>query len=140
MYSTRFHGLVLKFFVSQRRARRWWVNNTKMSTNISLVGQTSDRMYPSLMRWTWIVNNVPGLGVRGYAAHSQDIAINDKDGGARGNIPYSAPNYLPPIIQSAYRSKDGNFVLENSNLKATINADGQLIQLVDKHSERYTLS
>ncbi|KAI9311476.1 galactose mutarotase-like domain-containing protein [Dichotomocladium elegans] len=40
----------------------------------------------------------------------------------------------------AYTTNDGHFVLENTNLKATFNADGQLLELVDKHTpERQSL-
>ena len=36
----------------------------------------------------------------------------------------------------AYSTKENHFVLENVHLKATFNADGQLIELIDKKSNR----
>ncbi|CDS14068.1 hypothetical protein LRAMOSA06239 [Lichtheimia ramosa] len=62
-----------------------------------------------------IVRDVPGLGAAGYVAHSQSFIPMPNDEGAK-----------------AYKNADGTFVLENVNLKATFNGDGQLVQLIDK--------
>ncbi|KAI9489855.1 glycosyl hydrolases family 38 N-terminal domain-containing protein [Zychaea mexicana] len=62
------------------------------------------------------VRSVPGLGAAGYVAHTPDIPTIDAEIGAK-----------------AYKDDDGGyFILENQNLKATFNHDGQLVHLVDK--------
>lgn len=43
-------------------------------------------------------------------------------------------NFL--YINLAYSTKEGHFVLENNHLKATFNSDGQLVELIDKRSNR----
>ncbi|KAI7852311.1 galactose mutarotase-like domain-containing protein [Circinella umbellata] len=60
-----------------------------------------------------LVKNVPGLGASGYVAHTADIAAVDEEIGAKDH-------------------DGGYFILENQNLKATFNHDGQLISLLDK--------
>ncbi|KAI9278933.1 galactose mutarotase-like domain-containing protein [Phascolomyces articulosus] len=60
-----------------------------------------------------LVRNAPGLGVAGYVAHTSDISEIDK--------------------KMAYQDTDGGYyILENQNLKATFNHDGQLVSLLDK--------
>lgn len=39
----------------------------------------------------------------------------------------------------AYTTKSGHFILENPNLRATFNSDGQLLELIDKKSDRGNL-
>lgn len=80
-----------------------------------------------------IVRDVPGLGAAGYVAHSQDFIATADDNGAKGKqgLVTSVRAYIYSY-DVAYKIEDGTFVLENVNLKATFNGDGQLVQLVDK--------
>lgn len=83
-----------------------------------------------------VVRDVPGLGAAGYVAHSQDFIATANDNGAKGKkrlVP--GFGYMINFIHTydiAYQTEDGTFVLENVNLKATFNGEGQLVQLVDK--------
>ncbi|KAI8642212.1 galactose mutarotase-like domain-containing protein [Parasitella parasitica] len=64
-----------------------------------------------------LVENVPGLGASGYVGSGSDFkAVSGKN-----------------------TAHDGHFLLENANLKATFNADGQLVKLIDKRSDRGNL-
>ncbi|KAI8366245.1 galactose mutarotase-like domain-containing protein [Blakeslea trispora] len=68
-----------------------------------------------------LVKNVPGLGASGY------VETNDL-------------KPIPPENSAhAYVTKTGHFVIENSNLRATFNTDGQLVELEDKRSNRGNL-
>ncbi|KAG2205482.1 hypothetical protein INT46_007474 [Mucor plumbeus] len=69
-----------------------------------------------------LVENVPGLGASGYAESTSDFKF----------VPNKEAAY-------AYSTKENHFVLENVHLKATFNADGQLIELIDKKSNRGNL-
>ncbi|KAI8986966.1 galactose mutarotase-like domain-containing protein [Pilobolus umbonatus] len=69
-----------------------------------------------------LVNDVPGLGVSGYVPSTSDVVKVEKKDSA-----------------TAYETKAGEFVLENKKLKATFNVDGQLIELIDKESNRGNL-
>ncbi|KAG1053264.1 hypothetical protein G6F42_028917 [Rhizopus arrhizus] len=68
-----------------------------------------------------IVENVPGLGASGYVEHAKDFKSVSEEKAA-----------------CAYATKDGLFVLENTRLKATFDADGQLVELIDKSSNRFS--
>ncbi|KAI9473459.1 MAG: galactose mutarotase-like domain-containing protein [Benjaminiella poitrasii] len=70
------------------------------------------------------VINVPGLGASSYvySTSSEDFQA----------IP-------PEKAAQAYITKKGHFVLENTNLKATFTANGQLVELIDKNSDRGNL-
>ncbi|CAO3608492.1 unnamed protein product [Mucor fragilis] len=69
-----------------------------------------------------LVENVPGLGASGYIERAKDFTSVSDEKAAR-----------------AYTTKDGLFVLENTHLKASFNADGQLVELIDKNSNRGNL-
>ncbi|ORY96481.1 glycosyl hydrolases family 38 N-terminal domain-domain-containing protein [Syncephalastrum racemosum] len=63
-----------------------------------------------------LVQDVPAMGAAGYEAKGHTVPrIEAKD------------------AAKAYKTDDGSFVLENPNLKAIFNKDGQLIQLTDKN-------
>ncbi|KAI8142671.1 glycosyl hydrolases family 38 N-terminal domain-containing protein [Fennellomyces sp. T-0311] len=64
-----------------------------------------------------LVRNVPGLGATGYIANTSDICSISEENGAK-----------------AYKTDDGCFVLENQNLRAAFNNDGQLVYLLDKNT------
>ncbi|KAI7906375.1 galactose mutarotase-like domain-containing protein [Cokeromyces recurvatus] len=69
-----------------------------------------------------IVKNVPGLGASNYVASAENFHI----------VP-------PEKAAQAYKTEHNHFVLENMNLKATFNPNGQLIELIDKNSTRGNL-
>ncbi|KAG0171993.1 Glycoside hydrolase, 38 vacuolar alpha mannosidase [Apophysomyces sp. BC1034] len=68
-----------------------------------------------------VVNDVHGFGATAFIGGSDIRQINSNE------------------KATAYKTESGDFVLENFNLKATFNADGQLLQLVDKRSNRKPL-
>ncbi|GAA5808553.1 hypothetical protein MFLAVUS_001944 [Mucor flavus] len=70
-----------------------------------------------------LVEHIPGLGASGFIENSLDskkIVTAKKDA-------------------LAYVDKAGHYVLENQNLKASFNSDGQLVELIDKKSDRGNL-
>ncbi|KAG2207470.1 hypothetical protein INT47_004218 [Mucor saturninus] len=69
-----------------------------------------------------LVENIPGLGASGFVENTNDFKF-----------------VLNERAAKAYSTKSGHFVLENINLKATFNSDGQLIELLDKKSDRGNL-
>ncbi|RCH86295.1 Glycoside hydrolase, 38 vacuolar alpha mannosidase, partial [Rhizopus stolonifer] len=69
-----------------------------------------------------LVHDIPGLGVSGYIESTDDLKSVSLEKSAQ-----------------AYKSKKGHFILENMNLKAVFNANGQLVELLDKNSDRGNL-
>jgi hypothetical protein len=86
-----------------------------------------------------LVENVPGLGASGYVESTSDFKTVSSEKVAQGKILLKKKriNTLVKIFMCiAYVTKSGHFVLENPNLKASFNTDGQLVELIDKKSDR----
>ncbi|KAF7725437.1 Glycoside hydrolase, 38 vacuolar alpha mannosidase [Apophysomyces ossiformis] len=89
---------------------------TVPESNTSWIGRQSTNNHEYI-----VVNDAPGFGTTIFPSKDETRQLR------------------PEPEAKAYQTAQGLFVLENDHLKATFNADGQLLQLVDKHTTRKPL-
>ncbi|KAL0080840.1 glycoside hydrolase family 38 protein [Phycomyces blakesleeanus] len=133
----------------RHKAQSYIINSNRREDNYNAVDQDEENGFIVFNTLSWKRSEVLAAPKKKFSddntADNEDdkyIIVEDVDGlSLTGRIRRSVGDdkLAQDNIAKAYETEDGNFMLENSNLKAKFNSDGQLIELIDERVMRGNL-
>ncbi|OAD69350.1 glycoside hydrolase family 38 protein [Phycomyces blakesleeanus NRRL 1555(-)] len=111
---------VHKALLLRHKAQSYIINSNRREDNYNAVDQDEENGFIVFNTLSWKRSEVLAAPKKKFS--DDNTADNEDD------------KYI-----IAYETEDGNFMLENSNLKAKFNSDGQLIELIDERVMRGNL-